>query len=242
MDKIDSIKNERKLIPLGDGIWSIDEGMVRCFFIVGKEKALLVDTGAAGGDLLGLLRPLTQLPITVVNTHGDRDHTACNNQFDTVCAHPNEFDVILNKFHSNAAFSLIPVEEGFCFHLGGRTLEVLECFGHTPGSICLLDRENRLLFSGDFLSCGPVFMFGQYRSIAQYLSTLMRYDAMSGELDIIYPCHNTCPVDAGIIKELIACTKATLSGELTGVSPNMPMLEGENAVKLYSLGRCSLLY
>ena len=41
------------------------------------------------------------------------------------------------------------VEEGHVFDLGGRTLEVILTPGHSDGSICLLDKENRLLFTGD---------------------------------------------------------------------------------------------
>ena len=41
---------------------------------------------------------------------------------------------------------LLPVKEGDIFDLGGVTLEVYHIPGHTPGGICLLERENRILF------------------------------------------------------------------------------------------------
>jgi glyoxylase-like metal-dependent hydrolase (beta-lactamase superfamily II) len=41
------------------------------------------------------------------------------------------------------------VDEGDVIDLGDRELEVLHTPGHTPGSICLLDARNGVLFSGD---------------------------------------------------------------------------------------------
>lgn len=38
------------------------------------------------------------------------------------------------------------------FDLDGNKLEVVDLQGHTPGSIGLLDREARLLYSGDGLN------------------------------------------------------------------------------------------
>lgn len=42
-----------------------------------------------------------------------------------------------------------PLEGGARVDAGGRTLEVLHLPGHTAGSLALLDRKNRILFSGD---------------------------------------------------------------------------------------------
>ena len=38
------------------------------------------------------------------------------------------------------------------FHLGGRELEVTECPGHTTGSICLTDKADRIVFTGDSMN------------------------------------------------------------------------------------------
>lgn len=43
----------------------------------------------------------------------------------------------------------LPLNEGDVFDLGGRKLEVYFTPGHTAGSCSFLDRENRILFSGD---------------------------------------------------------------------------------------------
>ena len=42
-----------------------------------------------------------------------------------------------------------PMEPGTVFDLGGRRIEVLATPGHTPGSVCFLERERRALYTGD---------------------------------------------------------------------------------------------
>ena len=50
--------------------------------------------------------------------------------------------------HADAP-EFVPLNEGDVFDLGGRKLEVYFTPGHTAGSCSFLDRENRILFSGD---------------------------------------------------------------------------------------------
>ena len=228
------------VLDLGGGVYAIDQGMVRCFLILGSEQALLLDTGAGPCDLLGMIREITSLPLTVVQTHGDGDHTANSGQFDRIYAHPAEFDVI-RRFRPGLEAELLPVTEGTRFSLGGRTLETVEAPGHTPGSICLLDRENRILFSGDTLSHGPVFLFGGHRDIRRFRETLDKLQALGG-FDVIYPCHNTCPVGLSVIGELRDAVDGALDGSLTGESfGDMPMPGGEMPLR-YSVGESGILY
>ena len=149
---------------VSSGVWALEQEIVRCFLIVGQQRALLLDTGAEACDLMGMIREITPLPLVVLNTHGDGDHTANNNQFRDIHAHPDEFATI-RRFRPDLTSTLHPITELSAFDLGDRVLHVIETPGHTPGSICLLDRKNRILFSGDTLSYGPVFLCGEHRDI-----------------------------------------------------------------------------
>ncbi len=44
---------------------------------------------------------------------------------------------------------LLPLADGQVFDLGGRTVETVYTPGHSPGSCCFIDRQTRILFSGD---------------------------------------------------------------------------------------------
>lgn len=56
--------------------------------IIGKEKALLIDTGMPKEGFADYVKSITSLPVMVVNSHGHFDHTGNNNQFDEIHIHP----------------------------------------------------------------------------------------------------------------------------------------------------------
>ncbi len=71
-----------KVIDLGDGIYHIWEPAgVASSLIIGKTKALLIDTGYGYGDLKSVVLSLTDLPLRVVNTHCHIDHAGGNYLF-----------------------------------------------------------------------------------------------------------------------------------------------------------------
>lgn len=51
-------------------------------------------------------------------------------------------------------FPAIDLAEGSEIRFGEITLEILHTPGHTEGSVCLLAKSDRLLFTGDTLFCG----------------------------------------------------------------------------------------
>lgn len=55
---------------------------VFCYVIVGKEKAMLIDTGHGYGNLKQVVKSITDKPLYIVNTHGHLDHTSGNAQFE----------------------------------------------------------------------------------------------------------------------------------------------------------------
>lgn len=52
--------------------------------LVGKRRALLIDTGYGFDDLPSAVRKITDSPLTVINTHGYQDHASGNYLFDHV--------------------------------------------------------------------------------------------------------------------------------------------------------------
>ena len=60
----------------GSGIFEITAPPMRFkqYLVVGEEKALLIDTGFGIYSLKEKVRGITELPVTVVNTHAHPDH------------------------------------------------------------------------------------------------------------------------------------------------------------------------
>lgn len=119
-------------------------------------------------------------------------------------------------------------------------LHVIETPGHTPGSICLLDRKNRILFSGDTLSYGPVFLGGDHRDIHTYRETLVKLMTMGG-FDTIYPCHSTCPVSLSVISALLAAVDGALDGSIPPEPSDIPTPDGLTPM-VYTVGKCGIMY
>jgi glyoxylase-like metal-dependent hydrolase (beta-lactamase superfamily II) len=202
---------------IADGFWSIEDGHVRCFAFEGTKQALLIDTGFGNGDLAALLRGMTKLPPMLVNTHADGDHIGGNAQFEAAYMHPSEFAF----YHGGccAGQKVLPLWEGDVIDLGGRRLEVVLIPGHTPGSIALLDRENRLLIAGDSVQFGPIYMFGSSRNMPAYLSSMKKLERLSGLYDAVYASHGSLTVSPTVITLLREAAEQVLAGKVEGVEP-----------------------
>jgi glyoxylase-like metal-dependent hydrolase (beta-lactamase superfamily II) len=107
--------------------------------------------------------------------------------------------------------ALVPVDNGHVFDLGDRTIEVIASPGHTAGSISLLDRRGRLLFTGD-TSNGLVWLHSpDALPLETFLRTLSTLNARAGEFDTILPGHGD-PIDSSFLKDQIACVRSILDG------------------------------
>ncbi|MCL1805465.1 MAG: MBL fold metallo-hydrolase [Clostridiales bacterium] len=228
---------------LDESCWQITEGAagtinVCCFLVVGKEKAMLVDSCFGRGDLRGTVEKLTSLPVTLVNTHADGDHVLGNKLFGPAHMHPSDFD----RYYDTVKYAapVVSLWEGDVIDLGGRRFEVVLIPGHTPGSIALLDEENRVIFGGDSVQNGLVFMTGPGRNIAGYIDSLGKLIGMRSRFDKVFGGHGDAIVDSAILDELIACAEKVRSGELKGEAP--PAAFAELGAEVYSFGKVKLLY
>ena len=188
------------------------------YLILGTEKALLFDTGLGIGDMRAVVTELTELEPIVVNSHTHYDHVGGNHQFPTVYGTATEYtrtsakgrkheDVAefvgegwiwkktpegfdRDRYESKPFAIAKTIEDGEGIDLGGRKLEVLLTPGHAPDALCLLDRENRLLLTGDTFYPAALYAhlpgsdFALYRQSAQHLAKLR------DDVDYVLPAHN----------------------------------------------------
>lgn len=201
---------------MGHGIWRITEEGVYMYLVEGDDRALLIDTGFGRGDLAGLVASLTALPVTVVNTHVHPDHEGGNGQFPRV--HLHSADMYLSRFREGPC-SLVQVGEGYIFHLGNRSLMVLENPGHTPGSISLWDAQAGILFSGDSLGANTHWLFlDESLPLRVFRDSLRQFRSMADVIQAIYPAHDLAPIGADYIQELLECVGEILADPGVGVA------------------------
>ena len=211
-----------------EGIWNLTPGGSAAYLVIGREKALLIDTSFGEADVLAEARKHTELPIELVNSHGHDDHTGRNADFDRCYAHPGDARRIMAR-----SKAVVPVHEGHVFDLGGRRLEVLDIPGHTPGSIALFDRAARILFTGDTVSDAPVFFVDGDYDAQQYLHSLDRLLSLRGQVERIFCCHGSCQADLALVEKLHEAASAYLEGRLQPRRVDEPFpaelyLTGEN--------------
>jgi glyoxylase-like metal-dependent hydrolase (beta-lactamase superfamily II) len=216
------------------GWWTIEQDFVRSFLFTGSREALLVDTCDADADLKSFVEKLSSLPIRVVQTHGDPDHIGASARFEKVYLHPAENNHL--RLTSSKPLHTSPLWEGESIDLGGRSFEVILIPGHTPGSIALLDRENRVLLSGDSVKADTVYAFGQGRDLDAYIASLEKLNRIKDSFDRVLPSHGELFVSPDIISELIEGAVKLKQKEL----PAFPADIG--GCKLYRWKRISFFY
>lgn len=210
-----------EVIKIDNNSWRIEDDMVRAFLFDGMERALLVDTGFGSGNIKEVVEKITKKPVMLVITHADGDHTGSNSLFDKAYMHPSEYSHYFEDKSADAVVS--PLWEGDVIDLGTRKFEVILIPGHTPGSIALLDRENRILVAGDTISETPIFMFGSMRNVPAYIESLKKLSGLKGSFDTIYPSHGPFSLGVDLIGKLITGAEKLLKGELEPQDPSFDL-------------------
>ncbi len=112
------------------------------------------------------------------------------------------------------------VRDGTVLDLGGRKLEVIAIPGHTPDSIALLDRANRLLFTGDTFYVGPIWLFEPETDLAAYARSTARLAALADKdkVDLLLPAHNTPAASPAYLVKLRDAAQAIAAGSVKETS------------------------
>ena len=224
-----------QVIPVSEDTWRIENGMVRFFLLKGTEKALLIDTGMMVRHARKIAEALTGLPVLLLNTHADRDHTGSNGEFDAFFMHPDD------EAHYRASGQdgrIVPVRDGDEIDLGNRVLKIIHLPGHTPGSIAVLDVSRRVLISGDPIQeHGHIYMFGERRNMQDYISSLEKLEKRIPEFDEIWPSHSDIPLHPDCIRRLRDGAEQIVNGEAEGKETDF---FGQK-IKVYDLGFTAFL-
>jgi glyoxylase-like metal-dependent hydrolase (beta-lactamase superfamily II) len=115
------------------------------------------------------------------------------------------------------------IHEGERVDLGGRLLEVIATPGHTPDAICLLDRKNGLLFTGDSYYPGPIWLYRPETDLDAYVHSVERIAALSSQLHLLLPSHNVPLDDPSQLPKLLVAIKKVRAGSVKPV----PVGEGK---------------
>ena len=143
---------------------------VHCYLLLGSNRACLIDTGLGIGNIKSITDELTDLPIQVITTHVHWDHIGGHNLYNRISVHqngvkwlesgipipveeikknlvkgmksdvlPEGFDVNNYKLYTGKPDHILA--DGEIINLGNREIKVLHTPGHSPGHICLYEKN-----------------------------------------------------------------------------------------------------
>ncbi|XP_061478150.1 acyl-coenzyme A thioesterase MBLAC2 [Rhineura floridana] len=139
-------------------------------------------------------------PLLAVATHVHFDHAGGLHQFEDVAVHSAEARALrrgdnyetvtwlsdsevvrqpspgwsARQFRVRPVQPTLILQEGDVINLGDRQLTVMHMPGHSRGSICLHDRERKILFSGDVVYDGSMIDWLPYSRINDYVASCQR--------------------------------------------------------------------
>lgn len=217
-----------------------------CYLVLGQEKAALVDTGMGLADIKTVVDSLTDLPVQVVLTHSHWDHIGGAYEFEDVWCYNNEAcvrtvtegidhdtfayeladgmiarpideDIDLDTYSIRPATVTGTLNDGDTIDLGSRELQVIYTPGHTADSICLLDKDNGLLFTGDTYYPDWLYAWCDDSDVTTYSQSMNKLMSAVDGLDIkwLYTGHNEVQEGTEVISEVAADLQTIVDGTAT---------------------------
>ena len=210
------------------------------YLLVGKSRALLIDSGSTPRDIHPALAGLTRLPITVIPTHLHSDHTNGLKNFDRIAlvdllatralvrdgeAHLRRLQFMAPTGIPTPVFKVSEwIRPGSDIDLGGRKVRLLWTPGHTATSVSIWDPAAKLVFTGDYIYTTTLYAFMPDSSLSAYQTTADQLLKLLAPGTIIYGahcCRNDAPPEApwlamGDLRDVRNAVAAIRSGQAKG--------------------------
>ncbi len=200
------------------------------YLVIGKDEALVIDSGYGCGNLREYCQGLCDVPVkNIANTHHHFDHTANNGYFD--CAYMSEKSVPLatipfpsfDGIEFPRDYNVKIVGDGDVIDIGGRSLEVFDTPDHAVGSLCFLDKSHKLLFTGDEFMVSGKMLNG---TVEHWNACLEKLMARRSDFDLLLT--GSGPMDAYMVDKQYKLTSMILEGvEGEPDKPMMPWMDEE---------------
>jgi glyoxylase-like metal-dependent hydrolase (beta-lactamase superfamily II) len=212
------------------------------YLILGNQKAVLFDTGMGISDMRKAVTELTKLPVIVINSHTHNDHVGDNWQFDTIYSMdtdftrqnakgsvtdaqaeiaPGEICPNLPKDFDAKSYRTKPwtitkyIHDGDTLDLGGRQLELISTPGHTPDAICLFDRANGMLFTGDTYYPATIWLYRPETDLDAYAKSIARIAALAPQVKTVLGAHNIPVAPPSVLPGLVVAFADLRAGKAT---------------------------
>ena len=219
-----------------------DAPVVQCL-VIGGHLATVIDTGVGVyQEFSRTIRSLTGRPLICLLTHGGPDHIGGAGAFDHIYMNANDDTIARDAFRAERRlgdvkmtsgndtelltymndnmdksdfFTYTPVNPGDKFDLGSITLTAYHLSGHTPGSMCFVDYDSWMAFTGDSVASmtQAELLAPRCTSLATYQNALATFAlAMPHEI-ALYSGHKLEPFDRDIFNQMETGCQEILDGD-----------------------------
>jgi glyoxylase-like metal-dependent hydrolase (beta-lactamase superfamily II) len=187
-----------------------------------KDLALVINSHGhmdhAGGNGEIKERTNAKFAIHKLDVKSAEDHELHFKEF--IATHPKQYTptkvskAMYHKSYGKEVKIDIKLDDGDVIEAGDRALQVIHTPGHSYGSMCLYDKSDRILFTGDAIQGRTNRPCPCYMDADLYMSSLQKVDKLN--IDIMCLGHNFKPFDDSIIagqevktfvSESMKCTK-----------------------------------
>lgn len=215
---------------IAEDTWCITDGWQNfVYLLIGEEKALLIDSCSGEGNIRAVVEGITEKPVMVLSTHGHFDHTGGNSCWPEAwmtkeaAVHAKEpFGPIHEKWFRSKPYQdykIHYIENGQTIDLGQRTVEIISIPAHSEGSVAVLDKNTRFLFTGDEIESGQVIWIVRNQSVSlkelaqMHKTNMEKLLEYRHDYDYIWPAHNGVPLYPDrYIQDFIELDKLIIEG------------------------------
>ena len=160
------------------------------FLLIGRQRALLLDTGAGGVDVAAVIDSLLEdwrrrhggrpVQLVVAHSHAHSDHVAGDSQFvgRAGASVVGRDTAAVRQFFGIRQWP----DESVPFDLGRRVLEVIPIPGHQTASVAFYDRRTGVLLTGDTFLPGRLYV----RDTAAFARSIQRLVRFAVDHPIAY--------------------------------------------------------